>query len=364
MNGNQVGFYLSISSPGIVPQPDPSASRGGYRSSTTLYDLESTLSANMTAKDIAVDTVSGADPGTGAWLLFVTGANHSQARRVESWDGVSSAYILDEPFDSLGSSGDYYRVFKPQAIFDSLGGVVCGAGQVDYRMVYARNSGGATLSNRWTRVERLVGASVLLEFAATYRDYGESNPHDYMADVYTAPDFSSPWLGASSTDYIGRFGSPLAFDEVYDQPPDTDDWTSTETSALWIKRTAEVATPDCGQCVYLVTFGFDDTGGDPDPMRSSFLILFDVDGFNPTISIDTDRKPRICGGLRTTATVTVQETGVAVEGVPVQWSLDGDGTLYVPDDILTDDAGQTSCVYHSPTDQTKSGNDVTLEARL
>ena len=363
MDGNQIGFYLSTASAGTVPQPDPSASRGGYRSSTALHHTEGTLTSNMTDKDVAVDSANSTSPSeyVGAWLLFITGNLHTTAREIASFDDATGTFTFDEPFDALAASGDYYRVFVPEAVFDDLGSIVCGAGQTDYRMVFGKNNGAATLTNRWTQVTQLAGGSVGLEIAATGRDYGESLGHDYMSDVFTEPDFSTPW---ESNAYLGHWSLPLWQDEVYDQPPYDDNWTSAECSGLWLKRSIDPATLDDGQCVYMVTFGFDEMGGDPEPLRSSFLVVFGVDGFNAAIALEADRKPRIRGGCRVKATVTVEETGLVVEGVPVQWSLDGDGTLYIPEDIETDADGEAWVVYHSPADQAKAGNTVTIEARV
>lgn len=363
MNGNEIGFYLSTASSGTVPQPDPFASRGGYRSSTSLHHTESTLTANMTDKDVAVDSSNSTSPAeyAGAWLLFMTGNLHTTARKIASFDDATGTFTFDEPFDALASSGDYYRVFVPEAVFDDLGSVVCGAGQTDYRMVYGRNNGAAALTDRWTQISCLAGGSVNIELAATSRSWGEPIPHAYMADVFTEPDFAIPW---ELNSYLGHWSRPVYQDEVYDQPPIDDDWYTYECSALWLKRTVEPATLADGQCVYMVTFGFAETGWDPDPLRSSFLLVFGVDGFNAEIALSADRKPRIRGGCRVKATVTVQETGLVVEGVPVQWALDGDGTLYIPENVDTDANGEAWVVYHSPTDQAKAGNTLTIEARV
>lgn len=362
MNGNELGFYLSTSSSGGVPQSDPFASRGGYPSSTTVYHTESTLSGAMTAKDVAVDNTNSTTPSEydGAWLMFVTGTNAMEARRIASFDDLTGTFVLEQPFDTLASGGDYYRVFVPEAIFDDIDEVVCGAGQTDYRMVYCNNdsSPGQALTNRWTQIELLDAGEVYLDLSATS---DTTVPKDYEPDVFTEPDWDSPWIG--SNPYIGGWGQPLA--SIYSQPPGAqDDWISTEQSALWLRRIVDPATLRSGQAVYLISIGFNESGWDPSPLRAAFLVIFEVAGFNALVDLTADRKIRVKGGCRLTAEVTVQETGEAVAGIPTDWTLDGDGTLYVPDNTQTGDDAIASAVYHSPTDPATEGDPVTFEVRI
>jgi hypothetical protein len=340
--GDQISFLYSGAASLGAAQTDPNASLGGWQSSTNPYHTEGSLTSAMTLANEFVDTaqIGNLDVAVGDWILFVTGTNALEARKVTAFTSGTGFFRLRDPLPNLGAIGNVYRVHGPNNLFDDVPSSESEVGRVEYRGVFAQQNSGVTLNDPAFYFSLVEGGTSSPEIAA---DDGHLTQFpETLSSETDEPDLSL--LGTNI-----RFERPLNYASAFPAAPATGFWLNTQNRALWLRRTVFANAREEGESVWAVIVETSDTGGDPSPLRSGFLIVFDLDGYPEEIEIEIDRNVYVGGGGRVKATV-LTSTGVPVENEYVGFSIEtGPGTLY--DDAgndVTDENGEVAVTYHGP----------------
>ncbi len=356
MASTDIHWHLS----GGAGNSDPDLSLGGVRSTATeLYEFQSTLTASQTAGQEwrFVDSTrigDGANAHVGKWLLMMDGNNQFFAARIIGFDTASGRFHVDRLPALDSTSGDTYQVFSNHNLYDAVSAAESAAGVVDYRMLYARNETGGTItaSNFWFEYLDLGPSEVEMIPSATV-----GSP-----DLVISPDTEDP---TDSTGQIrgtvfltengfGREDSSPVQPEEAVPINEVNSWANTSDVAIWLKRTTPAFSGVRRRCAVLVR--------SEGSTQGATIIAWEVAGYTPSVSLVRDRDVFIGGGARVIATVVTVEDGSPVDELPVTLSVDALGSLVGVDvEPETDDDGVLGATYTAPIDPAEAGNTADIE---
>lgn len=310
----------------------------------------------LSAAEVAEVATLGDGPRdhSGKWIAFVNGAAALHASRVAGFDPATGAYDLDEPTPALAAMGDAYRVFKPGNLFAAVDADEAALGATKHRMVYVRNETGVTLTALRAYFRLLDPCDTRWRLASDDAVTGDAHDHPTVADEGDEPDLS-PFGGGA------RLLPTLTYAASSDQG--TGNLSGNASRATWISRETAAGHRARKSCAVQLVVEGTNSGGDPDPISSSALVVFPVAGFTPQLTVSRDRRTRVGGGGRIAAEVRASESGLPVPNQAVAWELDGPGTLDAQEGATGAD-GRHAVAYAAPSDPAQEGQAVTFRARV
>lgn len=343
------------------PQPDPNDSLGPARSSTELHEIESSLSSAQTSKTRFEDTArigEGDDTHKDKWVLFLTGANAGHAGRVLSFDSGAGTFVLTEETPSLGSSGDIYQIFSPSNLFDEVSAQESADGDTEYRVLFLRNNGSESVAATARLYMKLLDVA-RVDWSLANVDPGFNGNNADTGSIATE-DEEPP---VRSKGLAGGWIEPVD----YDSAAGTEHGFTLDPNAMegiWLRRVVpKLHAGRIRVVLQLVYESPDDTGGDPSPFQTSVLVIFDIVGYTPSLSLERDRRVKIGGGARFTGKVVAAENGEGVPDLEVDWEHTGPGTLDAPGERFLDEDGKDTVLYTAPTDPAKAGQQATITVK-
>lgn len=355
-------FHWKLSTTGVLDsaQPDPDASLGGNRSSTTLYAVDSALTSAMTDETFFVDTsvTSGVDAGD--YGIFLKGAAALETFLVEAFDGGSSTYTIRKlagTSGNLASSGDTYRIFKPNNLWSDPSSELCAAGQTAYRGLFVHNETGSTLTNvrfYFSPLSQLGSPDWRMA-----RDSAVATSMTAISDEEEEPDLSG-FVNAEVFEERFEYDAARAFGSIGSGPGGS--------VPIWLERTLPVQAEPGDAIVLGLVMEADNTGGDPDPFVSIALVVFTVTGITEQLEALVDRAVHVKGGGRIIATLTAAEDGSPLVGRFMDYAITsgpGGGETIVndPNGQVTDENGEDSATLISPTDSAYDDTMATVLVR-
>lgn len=346
------------------------ASITGKRASTTLHELESTLtSAVMGAgnRHILKDTARSGDAPQlhrGKWLSMVTGAgaNNLFVAKVRDFQvvGPDGVFTLDQPCPVDLAIGDTYRLSAQANLFEAVTVDEARTGIVDYKLVYLHNALGIALTGtKWYLVPIDHGGATL-EFYP-----GETSSSDITlapSDRFDPPE--NQWGLIQHVTFDQAAGYSRVDSNATAEPVGGLSIPSSNSLPLWLRRTVPAHTRGRTDVAFVLVGVSDVTTDDPNPMLSIQPIVFTIGDPPATLGLVVDRNTFINGGARLEATVT-DSAGAALDERPVTFTAVSDGSIINPTaDNVTDSSGKISATYHSPTNPALEGNTVVLSAKV
>jgi hypothetical protein len=294
---------------------------------------------------------------TGDWIVFVTGNNAVDARQIAFFDGSTGDVGVAEAWDSAPVATEIFRICGPQSLFDDITPAQCAEGHTDHRSLCIFNNTGGLITDLRVYLVPLDPNNTVLEVAC-------GNAAGTTADIDTiSPDTEEPNLVTDTTFSSTRPQSwrrPDDYDSAIDTPAGGFNLNSLFHAWVWLRRIVPPLHKRSDSSAWLLVV--EETSG----VKSAIPLVFDVDGFNPTFSLVSDRKPRTFGGARVTASVVDNQIGQPVEDESITIAItSGPGTLNTdPQPLDTDVNGEVEGIYISPEDDAQAGNSVTITATL
>lgn len=368
LNGHELVHYLAVDDVEGTAQPDPNASLGGNRSSTAIHEIQSTLTSAQTDARKMVDTArigDGIDAHVGKWILFMTGTAAVHASEILAFDDATGEFLLVSGTPSLAASADTYRIYDVNAFWDDLDAGESASGVTQYRLLYLHNETGFSVTSPETKLALLDGAGI--EFAlAQWDGTGDKQGITVIPDEETEPDLDE--LEASSNT-VPRFEQPVGLNSQLQVPRlQPASYSNSAAVPIWLRRVGGQGRLTKPRVVLQVIHKFASTGGDPDPLVTSGLIIFGLTGLTPQASLTRDRAIRVGGGARYVVALTAQESGLPIVGEQVAFQQTaGPGSLDLssdPDDFRTDEDGTVFASHVASTNEGDEGQTVTVEAQF
>lgn len=322
----------------------------------------------LTAAEIAdlVDFGDGVgDPvldHTGKWMVFLTGSNAMDSRKIIYHDNTTGVMGFAPVWGTAPSVSDIFRIAGPNDLFDIITASQCAEGGVDYRHLRMWNNTGVLVSDVRLYLVQLEGEGFELEIAAGNLGKG-ANPIASIATDEDEPDIrDNSGIDAFTSTIPQSWRKPDDYESARETP-----WSSSGFSfnigqnfGIWLKRTSPVLHKRIDGAAWLLVM--EETGG----TKTAVPIVFDAAGFNPTFTLEIDRKPRTFGGAHVTTRVVDDQIGQPVPDESVTIAITtGPGILNTDTQPLdTDVNGEAGGVYISPEDDAQAGNSVTITATL
>lgn len=345
---------------------DGSLSLGGVPSSFGVNKFRSFLTSNMSSDRVFVDTTrigDGANAHADTYCTFLMGPAALHATKVLAFDDATGAFLLAEPVPSLALSGDGYRINEKHELWQAVSLEDSAQGATHWRCVGIQQNTGGQLSEYSTHVRLLDSAGIGFRVASV--NDAEPSPTNFTAisDEYETPDIvgdCNQFGGVGDVVRDAVFTPELVLPgepggRILRNPPAGDlRQANLAYIFLWLARDIPAGLPQIGEVAVQFVHRYEDTGGDPDPLFTSWVAFFDVGGYTPDVTIKRDRQLVVAGGVRFEVEVRTLETGVVVPGLDVDYALtDGPGTLHLrdPDDRVTDENGRSFVSYEAPDDE-------------
>jgi len=318
-------------------------------------------SSTLAAAEVAdlVDFGDGeGDPAldhTGKWLVFITGANAVDARKIIYHDNTTGEMGFKVPWGTAPVIGEIFRISGARHLFDDVTAQQCAEGHVDYRGISFYNTTGGSLTDVRFYIIPLDPGTTGLDIACGNAQIGASD----MDTI--SPDTQEPNLvtdSAFSSTRPQSFRRPDDYASGKDAPASGTSFSLANFfhSNIWIRRTTPALSKRKDSAAWLLVM--EETGG----TKTAVPIVYDVLGYDVAFSLDLDRIPRTFGGSRVTARVADDTLGQAAQDESVTIEIDsGPGTLVSETQPLdTDVNGEAFAIYHSPEDDAEAGNSVTI----
>lgn len=367
LNGHEVVPYLAVDGTEGTAQPDPNASLGGNRSGTAIYNLQSTLTSTQTTGRVFIDTSqisAGADVHLDKWVVFMTGPAAVHAAPVTAFDEATGTFIIRDATPSLAQAGNVYRLHEAGEFWDAITAQESADGLTHHRLMYLHNETGVLL-NAKRLYFRFLDVGRCDFFVAASDERLDLQGITLLGNETEEPDLTE-LLDVSTAFTVQEFLRPLQDGAYMEVPPAGDRrLENSAASPIWLKRVLPPVTRRRDRVVLQLIHEFSNTGGSPDPLVTSMVIIFDLTGFTPVSTLRRDRALRIGGGARYELSVVTQESGAPVPGEDVHFSQTaGPGTLVEPTDPQTDSAGEIFASYTAPTNPVNEGDTVTVQAEV
>jgi len=356
--GAEIVWYLS----GGAANTDPNASLGGARSTAAggvLHFRQATLTSAQTSRQRFVDTAAiglGTVVVGDDWVLFARGPAILHADRILAFDSATGTFTLERGTPALAASGDTYRLFHKNNLFDDVSAAESAAGDTEYRMVFGRNESGAALTSPSRVFVRPANWGEAVDFDLMADDNTVNVTPPTIPNESTEPDASSFFGGGGVLAHwvqpfsLAGSGAP----QVNVNLPDN------IARPVWVRRRVEGPHPTKRKACLLIALQGSEGSAEP----GAFLAPFDVAGYTPVLTLERDRYQFIGGGGRFAMRLTTLETGDPDPDVPIDWTLTGPGGVFPSVDERTDEDGVSVAPYHSSEDEGDAGTTVTITARL
>ncbi len=368
MPGNDLVFYGTTGPGGGADggaQSDPNLFLGRFRSSTSLDEFRSTLTANQLARDrhTIVDATrigDGADAHALKWLLIQTGPAALFASRIMSFDDATGEFKLEARTPSTALFGDDYAVFARNNVWNDVTIAQSRDGDQQFRCISLRNEHGIQITNVKIHYEALnLDGSEFARLHQTNQIQPFIERADGVTDILDAFGQRDPMGGPDNFIGSGGWRTP-ATRPMADTTIAT--LANTFSDAIWMRR---LLPPDLlrrRRSVAIKVVASTDIGGsDPDPLVGACILAFDVLGEDPTVELEVDRFVHIDGGARLKATVEDSAGPVTDDDVQFVVKAGDQGTIVTdgdPDvgfDELNED-GEAFATFLAPSDPIFEGD--------
>ena len=376
MPGDDIRFYGTTGPGGTFDgdaESNPDNYLGRFRSSTTLHEFQSALSANQTnqTRHIVVDASrigDGADIHALKWLLMQTGTNALSAARIMAFDDATGTFKLDRrlgPGNALATHE--YAVFDRNNVFPDVTEAQAAAGDIRFRCITMRNEHGAVFTNfrcfflpigtSGIEFERIHQSETPLGSAFISRDDGVTDILSGLGQRFTNPSLpledgfrsSSAWQRPFDA-AVASLPTGLPFDVGLNFPV-----------GIWLRRTIPAAVRFRRSIAMMIVAISDVGGSSPDPLAGACILSFDILGNPPTATLQADRFVHIGGGARMEGEVLV--AGAPVANRPVRFDVKaGDqGTIATDNEPIvgfatTDADGIAFGTFKAPTNPAFEGD--------
>lgn len=363
-----------------VPQPDPNDSLSGRESTTTVYDLGSTLTGIGTdGRSTLIDTTQIASPTdwTEGWLIFESGAQLHECREITAFDDGTGTFTVYPAFDAAAAGTEDYRIYMPNGFFSALTTDHCSGEIATHRLAFIQNVSGVTINGHVAWVTAVDPGPVVLDIAEgkvstlpVAVDGIAEQTED--PDIGTASNFVQSGLGTAGTEVwkhaeseaIGFYFTPVSLTA-------TSGLFNLQYLSLFVRvgftsyedrnRIVRPPSPLPHRAVYKI-HSADGVGGHVGVM----LIVVDIPGVDRELAVGPDRALRLGAGARVEASVTDSVTGAPVDNLSITIEQTvGPGTLGPQSADTSDDSGNpVRAVYLSPTDEMYVGDTVTFRIEV
>ena len=301
----------------------------------------------------------------GDWMVFITGVNIMEARKIVHHNTATGEMRVEQPFPSLGSSGDTYRIGKSKFLFNDGPTVEeCSAGLVDYRCIVFYNGAGEQLTDVRFWLKPLDPKNIDLDIVVASDTIGAGALTLYAEDTET-PDTKETNFSA----FNQSFKRPIDWASARGTPTGSAGGTvniaNNAEHGIWIRRTVSPLHRGGKSAWLLVMEAASGLSSGAGPWRTAVIIMSDPVGFTADFSVAFDRTPRTFGGARVTAHLEDVTSGQPIEGVPTTIELtSGVGSIQAPatQPIETDADGDMQVQYLSSNDDSDAGTSVTVTA--
>jgi len=357
------------------PQTDPNAMLGGFRSSTTIDELDGSITD---AGDLYHFTDAGLLPTstdyTGSWIIFfgedafVAATDEVNfAVEVIGFDTVTGEFTLDGPLPIVSVVGRVYRLYTPNSVFDAWDALTSVSREPRYRLMFIHALGNGTTNgpyNVWITDHQ--PGPLILEIACSTMAELDAAAIEIpgIANERVEPDIETT---AGAMVGTGDEGGPQTWrrspanqaELMTPRRGDTTALPGLTHRALWMRlRFRDNATiPRPQTCVWQVHA--EGTASEPE-RGASFMVIVDIDGPDLEIVMGPDRKNRRLGGSRVRVIVRDSVTGLPVPNYTPAITLDtAEGTLHPQNQEETSDDGVvTQRVYTSSILDGDVGKDI------
>lgn len=362
--GSDIIPYYSIDGSGA--QGDPNASLGGNVATNPVYNVESALTSSQSGggREL-IDTSqigAGVDAHVGKYLVMMEGAAAVHAARVDEFDNATGRMVLREATPTAAAAGDTYRLHAVNELWSDVDGEDSSLGATHHRCIYLRNSTGGGLADRRVFIRLLSRGGVSLGVAEFNRE--TTKLVTAIANEDVAPNLAELNGSGSGAGSTPGFELPIYGTLVEVPPTNVRGHNDGADIPIWLQRVITGPRLPREEVAYQLIHVYSNTGGDPDPMVTSMVLAFDINGFTPDLTFSPDRSARRNGGVRFTLQVRSLESGEPVEGVDVDYELiSGPGTLEPRDleERRTNSRGRSFVSYTGPD---SAGASATVRATI
>jgi hypothetical protein len=358
LNGQEFAFHMSVASGYLAAQSDPNQSLGGYRSSTRVDELESTVTTQVSVFVFRDSTQTGVSH-VGKWVVFVTGNNAIDARRIIHHDTAIGDIGVSPAWGNAPLVAEVYRISGAANLFDDVDAQECSGGHVDHRMVYLLNSTGVPLNDGRCYLLPLDPYDTNMELACGNGSKG-ANQVTPTFDEEEAPDLDTLGITGFTASKPQRFRAARDYVTAEEVPYNIINFVNNGGYPIWIRRTIPALTKRADDAAWLLVVE-QDTG-----VKTAVPIVFNTTGYTPQLAASFDRTPRTFGGARIEMSVVDADFGFAIEDEEIYAAIDtGPGTLNsAPQPLETDEDGEAYAVYISPEDDGQAGATVSIEVKM
>ncbi len=356
-------------------QGDPNASLGGFRSITSIAEVESTFTS-VTSDRIVIDTTLPAGDFTGYWMVALE-TNLNQAREIVTYVEGSNTMTLDFDFDSTPLSGDRYWLFAPNGFFDSFDVSDCRSRDPRHRLTYIYNSTGGQLDDIRVYVKDIQSGPVHCDVAMAVHTFGQNEHFDVddISDENDPPVLFNTDTGiwGPAQDFVRKrdfdaadVGSPFGTGTASGEKSIRDSGTSVNADRpIWVRLSFDPDDPIPLPSRVVFQVFIDSEDG---TTVSSFMVIADVDGVPEQVIPLVDRRLRIAGGARLSCIVTdsiapfepVPGRTIRIEKTAGPGTLNPQAKSVQEAAIPAADGEPIRRVYVSPTDPGDVGMTVTF----
>ena len=373
-NNFECEMRLAIASGVNDAQPDPNASIGGFKSSTTIDELDGSITGAGDLYHFTDSARIGSTDYTGSWIIFmgefafVAATDEvNVAVEVIDFDLSTGEFTLDGPLPIVLTVGHLYRLYTANNLFSAWDALTSVSQETRYRLMFAAAGPNGQVDPRlniWITDHR--PGPLLLECACSTHQAldGAAIEIPTITNERTEPDIvtsagnmiTTGALGASqdwrrSPDNQAERMTPIAGGTL--------GLNGNQHRAIWLRLSwRDAATiPRPQVCAFQVHVQGDI--GDEE-LGASFMVLVGIDGPDLEIIMGPDRKNRRLGGSRVKSIVRDSVTKLPVPNYTPVITLDtAEGTLHPQNQEETSDDGVVvQRVYTSSTLDADVGKDI------
>lgn len=369
MPGQELVWYGTTGQDSTTPgtsQPNRSRWLGSVRAAETLHEIQSTLTStqDVRARHFIVDTARIGD-GTQAhqlkWIAIQTGPSALAAARVMSFDDSTGVFKLDRPLIGSGvaATGDFYRIFDVNNVWPDVTAAQARVGEERFRAIMMRNETAGTINDVriYFRVLDMGGdqfnrINTVNTFGGVFLDRANGSDQVDILDQLGQRDTTAGG-GSGADGFIGSGGWTNPFGYGTADSESAIGILANNNMQVWLRRTIREGLRFRNSVAIQIIVETSDTGDDPDPLSSSAIMVYGVEGGTITGTQEPDRFLTRGGGVRIKGTVL--SDGVPLADRPVLWQIEaGDlGAIFTDDDPLanystTDEDGVTFATLTAP----------------
>ncbi len=383
-NNFECEMRLAIASGVNDAQADPNASLGGFKSSTTVDELDGSITGAGDLYHFTDSARAGPTDYTGSWIIFMGEFAFSPGVELEAnfavevigFDTGTGEFTLDGPLPIVLTVADLYRLYVPNGLFSAWDALTSVSQETRYRLMFAaagpNGAVGAPL-NVWITDHR--PGPLLLECAcSTHQALDTPSPIEITA---IADQFQEPDIVTTSGGLIPSSPAAQNIPQDWLRSPDNQiqrmtprmggvkSLSGNQHRAIWLKLSwRDAATiPRPQSCAFQVHVQGDI--GDEN-LGASFMVIVNIDGPDLEIVMGPDRKNRRLGGSRVKAVVRDSVTKLPVSNYTPVITLDtAEGTLHPQNQEETSDDGVVvQRVYTSSILDADVGKDIDLSMEV